>query len=374
MKYWRGYLVAVIFAALSWGLTQFAKAHASLVDMIYPYVTRLIQTALADWSSGAAFCLWQVVLVALIVALLASIVLMVVLRWNPVQWFGWVCAAVCLFSFLNTGLYGLNVYAGSVADDVRLNIQEGYTPSELSDAASYFRDKANALSAQVNRDSAYQLSVADFDTLAQQAVQGFEVLTYDDAISVFAGSTVPVKALGWSGYYTDRGITGVTVALTGEAAVNPEVPALGLPFAMCREMARRMCIYSDDDASFSAFLACEANESLLFQYAGYALAYRACHQALASSTDSAQRSSAANIHAGASALVKADLAQYDAFLENRSASNDSTDDDSDPTFTDMLVSWYIQEYVLPLHIEEDVRFDPLDESQVDLSGLVNAAG
>lgn len=373
MKYWRGYLVAVIFAALSWGLTQFAKAHTSLVDMIYPYVTRLIQTALAGWSSGADFCLWQVTLVALVVALLASIVLMVVLRWNPVQWFGWVTAAVCLFSFLNTGLYGLNAFAGSVADDIRLNVQEGYTPSELSDAATYFRDKANTLSSQVNRDSDHQLSVADFDTLARQAAQGFEALTYDDAISVFAGSTAPVKELGWSDYYTDRGITGVTVALTGEAAVNPQVPALGLPFAMCREMAYRMCIYGEDDAAFSAFLACDANESLLFQYVGYAMAYRACYQALAASTDSAQRNAAANLHAGASTFLKTDLAQYDTFLGDGSEGKDAAVEGDLPTFTDMLVSWYIQEIILPQHVEEEVKFDPLDENQVDLSGLVNAA-
>ena len=243
MKYWRGYLVAVIFAALSWGLTQFAKAHTSLVDMIYPYVTRLIQTALAGWSSGADFCLWQVTLVALVVALLASIVLMVVLRWTPVQWFGWVTAAVCLFSFLNTGLYGLNAFAGSVADDIRLNVQEGYTPSELSDAATYFRDKANTLSSQVNRDSDHQLSVADFDTLARQAAQGFEALTYDDAISVFAGSTAPVKELGWSDYYTDRALP---VLPSPSPARLPSIPRYQLwvfPL-LCAGRWRTGCVFT----------------------------------------------------------------------------------------------------------------------------------
>ena len=39
---------------------------------------------------------------------------------------------------------------------------------------------------------------------------------------------------------------------------------------------------------------------------------------------------------------------------------------------DLLVSWHIQEYVLPLLKEDEVKFDPLDETQVDLSGLVNS--
>ena len=36
---------------------------------------------------------------------------------------------------------------------------------------------------------------------------------------------------------------------------------------------------------------------------------------------------------------------------------------------DLLVSWHIQEYVLPLEAEEVILFDPMDETQVDLTGL-----
>ena len=40
---------------------------------------------------------------------------------------------------------------------------------------------------------------------------------------------------------------------------------------------------------------------------------------------------------------------------------------------DLLVSWHIQEIVLPQQVTQEVAvFDPLDESQVDLSGIVNA--
>ena len=39
---------------------------------------------------------------------------------------------------------------------------------------------------------------------------------------------------------------------------------------------------------------------------------------------------------------------------------------------ELLVSWYIQEIILPTQVVEEVVFDPMDESQVDLSGNVNA--
>ena len=57
MKYWRGYLVAAIFAACTWGLTEFAKTHTVLVDMIYPYVTRMAQNFLVGWSGNVEYCL-----------------------------------------------------------------------------------------------------------------------------------------------------------------------------------------------------------------------------------------------------------------------------------------------------------------------------
>ena len=34
--------------------------------------------------------------------------------------------------------------------------------------------------------------------------------------------------------------------------------------------------------------------------------------------------------------------------------------------------WHIQEDVLPTMIEEENKFDPYDETQVDLSGIANA--
>ena len=65
MKHWRGFLVAGICAAITWALAEFAKAHSVLVDMIYPYMTRMAQTFLAEWSSSVTVCLWQVLAVVL---------------------------------------------------------------------------------------------------------------------------------------------------------------------------------------------------------------------------------------------------------------------------------------------------------------------
>lgn len=362
MKYWRGYLVAAIIAAFTFALEKFAQAHTALVDMFYPYVSRMMQTFLAQWSAGADFCVWQVLLVGLGILVLLTAVLMIIFKWNPIQWLGWILAGVSVVYLLNTGIYGLNQYAGSIAEDIRLN-KADYTVSELQAAAEYFRDEANALADEMTRDEQGDPVMPDFETLAQQAGEGFQRLTHEEFYSVFAGSVEPVKKLGWSGWYTAKKVSGKTVGLTGEAAVNPQVPGVYLPFAMCEQMARRMCIAVGSDDKFAAFMACHANSSAEFRYAGFMMAYQYCLETLQAIQDSTGEASASGVAGGANANLTHDLKAYGDFFGKPQY---------DRQVTDLLVSWHIQKLVLPLLQEEDVKFDPLDETQVDLSGLANA--
>lgn len=383
MKYWRGYLVAAILVAITWALIQFAQAHSVLIDMVYPYMTRLVVTSMANWTGGMEFCLWQVLLIGMIVAGVVTMILMIILKWNFFQWFGWVCAAISCVGLLHTGIYGLNQYASPLADDMRLEISD-FTVSELNEATVYFRDKANELAKKVNRDSKGNADLGSFEELAEKAGKGFEVLTYDEAISVFAGSTVPVKKLGWTAFY--GGQFGETVALTGEAAVNPKVPGAVLPFAMCNEMAHRMSIYSDADAAFGAFLAGIYNPDEGFQYSAYMMAYYYCYTAITQIPTSTARACAAQTDKGVNAQLRADLEAYEDFfgkdsmaMNNRAEVTDELADENAPisfsryaNVSDLLANWYIQKFIVPLHMEEETPFNPLDPNQVDLSGLTNA--
>ena len=386
MKYWSGYVTAVIFGAITWALMNIGARFTELVDMVYPYVMRTLQTMLAQWSGGVDFVLWQVLAVALIVLALASLVLMIVLKWNPVQWAGWVLAAVSFVFMLHTLTYGLNFYAGSIAEDIRLEVVD-YNTEELAEAAIYYRDKANELASQVKRDAAGNVDFADFDTLTQRAGDGFAVLTYDYSYPIFAGCKDPVKALGWADWYTTQGITGVTVGLTGEAAVNPQIPDICLPFTMCHEMAHRMCIATEIDGDFAAFLACQANEDMEFRYSGYFMAYYYCYNALVSSNTVEATAAAARVNDGVSTQLHRDLTNYTQFfnipgLGNGPAARMTAEAEATEGMlvtvkeyddvSDLLVAWHIQTVVIPSISVEERTFDPMDENQVDLTGIVNA--
>jgi len=357
LKYWRGYLVAAIIAACTWGLQSFSQAHSKLVDLVYPYVTRMMQGHLAQWSSGVSFSVWQALLYCGIVMVLALVVVMLVRHWNPVRVTGWILTVVSLISFLDTVLYGLNAYAGSLAEDLRMETADySCSAEEMEKAAAYYLDCANKLASQVERNGS-DLKAGDFDQLAAQAGNGFDYLVYEKGYSVFAGSKLPVKQMTGAG----KGVTGQFVALTGEATVNPDQPMTSLPFAMCREMAHRMCIAIDRDADFAAFLACTANDSPAFRYAGYVMAYRTCCDALERSGNMRALS---RVTAGESDLLRRDLQAHGDFFGSQQ--------EVDEALGELLGCWYVETQVLPTIEEEEVRFDPTDKTQVDLSGIVNA--
>ena len=206
---------------------------------------------------------------------------------------------------------------------------------------------------------------------------------------MFAGSKSPVKKLGWADMYSSMGITGVTMGLTGEAAVNPQIPAVALPFTMCHEMAHRMSIVVERDANFAGFLACRFNPSKEFQYSAYFMAYRYTLNTLRSIGTSSANALATEIAAGAGEELARDMEAYDEFFRSRKdekatkvadTANDTylkTTGDSEGIKSygnvgDLLVNWYIQEIILPTQVEEESKFDPYDENQVDLQGIVNA--
>lgn len=388
MKYWFGYLTAAIFAAITWVLMQFGQRYSTLVDMVYPYVIRTLQTILAQWTSTVDFPVWQLLAVALGALILASLVLMIALKWNPIQWFGWVLAVFAAIYMCHTIFWGLNYYAGPLADDMSLEVAS-YTLEELTEATEYYRDKANALAGKVSRDANGNVEFSGFDALAQKASEGFETLTYEYHYPVFAGSRLPVKKLGWSDMYTSMGITGLTFGLTGEACVNPQIPDVTLPFTMCHEMAHRMCIALERDANFAAFLACSVHSDIEFQYSAYFMAFRYCYNALSSVNTQSAAAATARISSGISDNLKTDMNYYSSFFTSRrdesatkfadsvndtylKVSGDESGVASYGEVCDLLVNWHIQTVVLPSITVEESPFDPYDETQVDLSGIVNA--
>jgi hypothetical protein len=115
------------------------------------------------------------------------------------------------------------------------------------------------------------------------------------------------------------GVTGITVGITGESAVNPQIPDICLPFTMSHEMAHRMCVSTEWDANFAAFLAGHVNESVEYQYSAYFMAYRYCYMSLLNSNDASASAAAARVNNGISDELYQDLTYYNSFFSGSAA-------------------------------------------------------
>lgn len=350
MKKYLGYYVAAGFLLLNGALTLLARRHRQLLDAFYPYVTRWLQTVLSRISALFPFPLWQMLLMVVTAALVATLVVLIRKKRNLIRFFGWVLAAVCLLRCSHTVIYGLNQYAGPLAQDLRLEVQ-AVTREDLEAAMRYFRAEADDLAAQMPRNDADQIANASFFSLAQQAGAGFEALTRA-GYAVFSGSTQPVKPLLFPRLFAALEIQGVTVPLTGEAAVDPTLPPLLLPFALCRQMARRMCIAPSEDAAFAAFLACISNSDIRFRYSGYAMAYRLCGSALAKDDPAALQ----QIHLHADLWLRQDLAVFHPVFPTEQTQG-----------VTLLVNWY-REQTRRQEAPPENKFDPTDKNYI--SGIL----
>ena len=108
------------------------------------------------------------------------------------------------------------------------------------------------------------------------------------------------------------------------------------------------------------------------------MAYRYCINALETSTDSAVLKALAQIRQEENSYLRMDVEEYDTSFAAASDAGYATALEGEDVparyhVTDLLTSLYIQEIVLPQQIEEEVQFDPMDETQVDLSGIPNAS-
>ena len=378
MKKYFGFLVAALSLGLSFGMTALAKRYGTLLDTFYPDVTRWGQRVLSAISSIFPFTLWQALAVMLVVLLITSLVLVIRKKKSVIRWLGWVLAIVSLGWSAHTGIYGLNFYASALSQDIRLETVE-LTQQDLENALIYFRDQANELALQLPRDEGGNLIYDDFDILSKNAGIGYKNLTLE-GYAVFSGSTAPVKKLSWARVYSAMGICGVSMALTGEASVNPQIPNMSIPFVMCHEMAHRMCIALEDDANFAAFLSCEANDDPQFRYSAFYMAYRYCYNALAK----ADRDALSQIHAGINDQFRHDLKFYDAFFAKEKkevatnvantannayiqASGDKKGTASYGLVATQLTNWYLQN-VENIDADEQTKFEPTDKDYI--SGIL----
>jgi len=88
--------------------------------------------------------------------------------------------------------------------------------------------------------------------------------------TAYSGGVGRVKPVLFSKALSKAGIAGIYIGLTAEPNVNVDQPDFSIPMAGAHELAHQLGIASEDEAEFTAFLACLCSPDPFVRYSGVA--------------------------------------------------------------------------------------------------------
>ena len=139
------------------------------------------------------------------------------------------------------------------------------TAENLYDAAEYYVEQLNAVSAKLERDGqGSTVCPHTFEELSDILNAAYDAVPGD----YFAPYEVRPKAVALSVPMSYLGITGIYFPFYAEANVNVNIPASDLPVTMAHEMAHAKGVAAESEANLAAYILCICSEDDFLRYSG----------------------------------------------------------------------------------------------------------
>ena len=162
MRIVRRFVFAVAFLVATVLLIRAAKQHGDFLFMFYPGILREVETFLSELTAKLDYVLWERLALICLIWAVITLLLDIILQENLLRWVSGVAAFLALLLCLFVGMSGLNRYAPSVAESMRLENRTDYSADELRKAAIYYRNGANEAAEKVGRGPDGQFRAAGF--------------------------------------------------------------------------------------------------------------------------------------------------------------------------------------------------------------------
>lgn len=272
-----GLVLSAVLCACSAALIWVAPRFSGSFFPWYREVSKVVTNVLATALSPVPVAVWDIGIACLVVVGAGLLVWRIRHKRSLAPLISAACVLVSCNAFLFVG-WAFNHYAPPLADELSLEVGQ-YSTDQLADATAWYLSEAAKRAPLVEREDDGTLANQDFFELARVAGASYEGLAH--SYPVFRGATAPVKALlVWGEPLLYTGHTGIFWAPTAESGVPLNTARADLAFIMCHEAAHRLGIASEQEANFSAFLACQASEDVRLSYSGYFNAFAYCVNAL----------------------------------------------------------------------------------------------
>ena len=173
----------------------------------------------------------------------------------------WIIAFIAVTETLNCFIL---YHCSTFAETYRIP-QEQYTTAQLEELCGYLTARTNELSVQVQRDESGRfILTADLDETAKSAMKKL-----GKDYPQLSGFYVTPKPVMYSYFMSQQYLMGIYFPFTMEANYNDEMYPSNLPDTICHELAHTKGFILEDEASFIAFLACDASDNTEYRYSGY---------------------------------------------------------------------------------------------------------
>lgn len=331
LRRFRGRLLLLLFAPLTYVLMFFAASHPLLVETVYSrHIYPVVSLVLSRLTAFTPWCMAELLIIAAVLVLPCVVVVRAVR--HRVTLHGVASAVMTVLAgaavgyFLLEALWGLNYNRLPLAQNL------GYRPGsptvrELSGAMQSERDAVNTLIARGEVSFAH-----DEHSLAPQGLFGMGRLAMDgynrlaESNRLFSRGSIRPKPVLLSLPWSYTGTEGIFIPFTYEPCYNTETPPFVMTFDMSHEMAHFKGFAREDEANFVAYLADTVNNTPYFRYAGHMMAFCYLSNALYN-TDQTQWN---KIAGGLDKRAKADIDFYNAYIQRfsgpvQSAANNVND-------------------------------------------------
>lgn len=160
-------------------------------------------------------------------------------------------------------LWGLNYSRPSIAKQLYIG-DEKYSPAQLTALAKYLIKQINSV--QLERVKMQNPASQNYtaDELELQASAAYYEMQAKNQFFIYRQpalkkvlNTCLITKIGLEGYYNP---------LSGEANVNMRIPAHGLPFVACHEIAHQLGVGREDEANLVGYLVAVNSSDLNFRY------------------------------------------------------------------------------------------------------------
>jgi len=319
---WRGIVrrafVAALLIALGLSWPAVCSNRQALIESCYSEtVYQSIRRAISAVTSLVPFSVAELLLYALTLLSFGRILT------RAVQWAirrsGGKVFLKCLASLaLTAGIilnlfyvtWGFNYFRQPLSERMGLTICERST-DELEAFVLGTAQQARELRETLHENEAgVFVPLESRQTIFNALPEAYENLS--SAFPVFHGDPTRAKAVLWSKGLSWQGIAGVFIGITAEPNVNADQPPLLLYQAAAHEMAHQTGIASENEAEFTAYLACMFSSDPNVRYSGLIYALIVSGNALYQA-DPDRYLAAAETYSDA---IWCDLADYDAYWDS----------------------------------------------------------